>query len=603
MSSVIELKNKKNFKKDVLSTKDVSSQNILKSVESKITEQEQQKENINCILPSLNISFKRKAYMEPTSLLTKFIQRKTSSITNLIKKGLSNHKIKPTNAFSASNVLANSQKMKYIKDKIINNNQKLNLNRNPPLFGLLITEKKFINDNNNLYKDYINNNKINSIITNKNTIINSNNNSKDITNINIKKNNINTINKEESFINEKEVNELIPTKSFPSTIKISSPITSNNDPNQSETNTLSENIIFESKFKRLCKYLPNINTSLSKSNLKKRLNNSIGNLHHIYYSDIKFQSKTFYEQINLIKENIKQYKICINQNNYLEVIKSMPLNTKINYNKSLEEIFGILLILPKIILGDYYNLIYGIEEIKIPPKEKFENKYIYDEIKTLIKNINLFPEINQFFLKTFEFYTILCTRADSDNLALNRKDYLNVMFYFEKIRNNLFYVTNSYYNAEKNYKEDLNTIKKINNNKNINEYKEDKVDNDGEGDVFDEDGNFCKNKKFDKKLFESKIIERMKEEIFFKKNKDLEKKQRINSALEIDVKENKKFNYLGKERKIKKNEHKSIFESKLVDKLLDYCDEKTRLQIISNKIVNEESKGKFKKFRVYKINF
>ena len=177
------------------------------------------------------------------------------------------------------------------------------------------------------------------------------------------------------------------------------------------------------------------------------------------------------------------------------------------------------------------------------------------------------------------------------------------MFYFEKIRNNLFYVTNSYYNAEKNYKEDLNTIKKINNNKNINEYKEDKVDNDGEGDVFDEDGNFCKNKKFDKKLFESKIIERMKEEIFFKKNKDLEKKQRINSALEIDVKENKKFNYLGKERKIKKNEHKSIFESKLVDKLLDYCDEKTRLQIISNKIVNEESKGKFKKFRVYKINF
>ena len=598
MSSVIELKNKKIIKKDILSTKDVSSQNLLKSGESKATEQDQQKENSSYILPPLNISFIKKAYMEPTSILTKFIQQKTSSINKKININLINYKWKSNNAFSGSNISINSKKMRFIKEKILNNNKNIETNKKSTSSCLLITQKNIINDNKLNNENNINNNKISSINNNKNSNINESNNQKDKTDINLIKNDVNTINKEESFIKEKELNELVSTKSFPSTIKISNPLVSNKDLNQSEANTLSENKIFNSKFRRLCKYLPNINSSLSKSNLKKRLNNSIGNLHHIFYSDIKFQSKTFLEQINLIKENINQYRICINKNNYIEVFKSMPLNTKIKYNKSLEEIFGILLIVPKIILGNYYNLMSGIKEIKIPKKEKFENIYIFDEVKNLIKNNNLLTETNKYFLKSFELYLILLTKADSDDIILNRKDYLNVMSYFVKIRNNLFYVTNSYYNAEKNYNEDLNVIKNINNNKNISKDDEEETE---ENNSFDNREDLEKRKKEDIK-FDSKIIEKIKEEIFLKKNKELEKRQRINNALEIDEKEIKNLDYLGKERKKKKNEYKSIFESKSIDKLLHYCDKKTRLQIISNKVVNEENNSKYKIYKVLKIN-
>jgi hypothetical protein len=274
------------------------------------------------------------------------------------------------------------------------------------------------------------------------------------------------------------------------------------------------------------------------------------------------------------------------------------LNTKINFNKSLEEIFGILLILPKIILGDYYNLMSGVKEIKIPKKEKFESIHIFDEVKNLIKNNNLLTEINKFFLKSFEFYLILLTKVDSDDITLNRKDYLNVMSYFGKIRNNLFYVTNSYYNAEKNYNEDLNVIKNINNNKNISKNDEEDTE---ENNSFDNREDLERRKKKDIK-FESKIIEKIKKQKFLKKNYELEKRQRINNALEIDEKEIKKLDYLGKERKKKKNGYKSIFESKSIDKLLHYCEEKTRLQIISNKVVNEENNRKFKKFKVLTIN-
>ena len=62
-------------------------------------------------------------------------------------------------------------------------------------------------------------------------------------------------------------------------------------------------------------------------------------------------------------------------------------------------------------------------------------------------------------------------------------------------------------------------------------------------------------------------------------------------------------NYLGKEiNKKNNNKYKSIFNSKLFNKILHYCDEETRIQIISNKINNDEKKVKLKRFKTIKIN-
>ena len=438
MSSINELKkNNKLHKKGKSFSKDKSSQNIEKLIETKITESDRQKKNTSFILPPLNLSFKKKAFLEPTSILTKFIQKKTSDLIKQTNKNL--HKSKIFN-FSSSNIISSSKKIKSNKDKIIknNNSQELNSKVTLPSKNLFITEKTTINNNDD--QNYININENLQIIQSDKKddfIINNNNIDNQVTQNNINK-------KEESFINEKELKELIPTKSFPSSKKISNPLTSNNEPNSSDINInfQNENKIFSSKFRRLCKYLPNIkNKSMSKSYTNKKLNISGVGLTYIYDSDVKFQSKIFNEQINLIEDNFNQYKQCINKNNFLDVFKSMPLNTKIKYNKSLEEIFGILLLLPKLILGNYYNLMYDLKEINFPKKENFQSSYVFDEEENLIKNINLLNEVHNFLKKSFEFYLILVSKPSSYDLPLNQRNYFKVLSYFEKVRNNIFYIT------------------------------------------------------------------------------------------------------------------------------------------------------------------
>lgn len=593
MSSINELKkNNKLHKKGKSFSKDKSSQNIEKLIETKITESDRQKKNTSFILPPLNLSFKKKAFLEPTSILTKFIQKKTSDLIKQTNKNL--HKSKIFN-FSSSNIISSSKKIKSNKDKIIknNNSQELNSKVTLPSKNLFITEKTTINNNDD--QNYININENLQIIQSdkQDDFINNNNN---IDN-QVTQNNINK--KEESFINEKELKELIPTKSFPSSKKISNPLTSNNEPNSSDINInfQNENKIFSSKFRRLCKYLPNIkNKSMSKSYTNKKLNISGVGLTYIYDSDVKFQSKIFNEQINLIEDNFNQYKQCINKNNFLDVFKSMPLNTKIKYNKSLEEIFGILLLLPKLILGNYYNLMYDLKEINFPKKENFQSSYVFDEEENLIKNINLLNEVHNFLKKSFEFYLILVSKPSSYDLPLNQRNYFKVLSYFEKVRNNIFYIINSFYNAEKNLNEDILVINKIINNKNISLIN----DEDLLEDSYYNDLNIKKTKK---KEIKSKVIDRMKEQILFKRSKEMERKIRINSALGLDNKDNKSFNYLGKEIKNKKNQFKSIFDSKLVDKLLYYFDKETRIKIISNKINNDEKNSQIKKYKVIKINY
>ena len=599
MSSVTKLYNKKipknnSYKKDIIS--------IQKLEDINFTESEKQNDNSSYILPPLNLSLKKKAYLEPTSVLTKFIHKKTTELIKQTDKNVYKLKKNPNNYYSYSNILSDSKKKQYIKDKIINNkSQQLNNSVKKISQKLLITDKNIINDNNNI-----------NVINNNNTIINQYNinNNKSIqlsqsnkseysfnNNISNQTNNSNINNKKEIFINEKELNDLSPIKSLPTSNKISNISTPTNEFNPSD-NYIRENKLLSPKFRRICKYLPNINNSFLKTNNNNKLNFSSGYTYEIFNSDISSQSKIFKEQLILIEDDINQYKICTNKNNFFEVFKSMPLKTKIKYNQSIEEIIGILIILPKILLGNYYNLIYGIKEINIPQKENFKKSYIFDEKQNLIKNNNLLKELYNYLQKCFEFYLITSSKDNSYDLALNQKDYFKVLSYYEKIRDNLFYVINSFYNAEQNLNKDIKVINKIMNNyKRMNLIKDE--------DILEENKNLF-DKKPEKKEIKTKVIERIREQFFFKKNKDLQKKMRINSSLGIDDKPIKSFNYLGEEIKKKRNQYKCIFDLKLFDKLINYFDKDTRIQIMSNKLTNEKKNNKIKKFKskynVVKIN-
>ena len=444
------------IKKDNSSTR--NSNNTMKLLKSKLTEHNISKENSKFILPPIKNSFKQKELQKPTSILTKFIHKQATSLIKEANDKSLKPNLKYLHLYPYSCILPGQKKPKLTKCKTIDDNLDLislnnkdkdkngfHMKQNIPskFKKVLLTES-----NNN------NNNKINK---KKLLKFNLNNNDDNINNISNIYNRKNINNKEESFINDKELRDIISPKSFPSSIVVS-PLTTNDEFNLSEVNSefKTENNnkkkINSSKFKRICRYFP-LNKSLPNSGLRRKVKSLVA-YHHIYYPDTEQQSQIFKEQMNLIKEDINQYLLCKNRDNFFEIFKSMSLDTKIKYNQTLEQTIGILLNIPHMVLGDFYKYLNGVKEIKIPKKENFGKEYIYDEIKKVTHNHKLLSEVDEFIHKSFEFYLFLKSKIDSDDLALNEKEYFNALSQYEKVRDNICYVTNSYNNAEKNYKAD-----------------------------------------------------------------------------------------------------------------------------------------------------
>jgi hypothetical protein len=275
----------------------------------------------------------------------------------------------------------------------------------------------------------------------------------------------------------------------------------------------------------------------------------------------------------------------------------MSLDTKIKYNQTLEQTVGILLTIPNIILGDFYKFLNEVRGIKMPKKANFENVYIYDEIKKVIHNHKLLNEANEFMQKSFEFYIFLIAKVESDDLALNQKDYFNVLSQYEKVRNNICYAINSYNNADKNYKADLSIINKITRmNRIITNKSKSNSKERGKDDSIN-----INNKSY--KKIESKAIENMQRNLFFKGNKERQRQLRIESAVAYE-KNKKIYDYLGNERKQKKNEFKPLCNMKLVNDIINYYDEETRVQILNNRINDEiDDDNSINKHRVLKIDF
>ena len=589
------------IKKDNSSTR--NSNNTMKLLKSKLTEHNISKENSKFILPPIKNSFKQKELQKPTSILTKFIHKQATSLIKEANDESLKPNLKYLHLYPYSCILPGQKKPKLTKCKTIDDNLDLislnnkdkdkngfHMKQNIPskFKKVLLTES---NNNNN------NNNKINK---KKLLKFNLNNNDDNINNISNIYNRKNINNKEESFINDKELRDIISPKSFPSSIVVS-PLTTNDEFNLSEVNSefKTENNnkkkINSSKFKRICRYFP-LNKSLPNSGLRRKVKSLVA-YHHIYYPDTEQQSQIFKEQMNLIKEDINQYLLCKNRDNFFEIFKSMSLDTKIKYNQTLEQTIGILLNIPHMVLGDFYKYLNGVKEIKIPKKENFGKEYIYDEIKKVTHNHKLLSEVDEFIHKSFEFYLFLKSKIDSDDLALNEKEYFNALSQYEKVRDNICYVTNSYNNAEKNYKADLSIINKITRMNRIIANKS-KSNSKEKG----KDDSININNKSYKKI-EPKAVENMQRNLFFKGNKERERILRIDSAVAFD-KNRKIYDYLGNERKIKRNEFKPLFNMKLVKNLMNYYDEDTRVQIINNKIKNEiDNDNSINKPKVLKMDF
>lgn len=565
--------------KNTSSSKESSTKNtnIIKSYGNISRNYELNNNNSKNILPIIHSSFRTKESLEPTSLLTKFIINHTSKII----KSSNEDFIKPH--FGLKSKLLFQSKIKGRNDNIykMHESQSVKILRNKKdaisssgSQKLFITERN--KENNNMNNERNLNDNIPSIKMSRNR-------------------------SEEIILNEKEKNNMnIPYSSLISdNANSSSPLTPKFNDSQEQQKNILNNINTNSntnddKYSRLCSY-ESIKDKNNRKNLKssfKKSKSELMDYFHIYNSDIEYQSKIFNEQFGLLKQNFKQYKSFINKNDFINIFKSISLNSKIKFNKALEEICGILNKLPKIFLGKHYNLMKVLTKIEVPNEKNFYSRIVNDEVLNVINNNNLLFEVFNYFSKSFEFYLMVITEKEGRKIFLNKKEYLELLSNLNKVRYNILYIINSFKNAEKNYKKDLSTISYIIKNDKIIE--KDKSMNE----LYD---SINQNEKLSDRNID--VIDRIKEQLIFKRGEEQEKIYKIDKVL--GAKEAHPIsNYLGKIVNNKKIEYKSIFDNKYFDKILLYCNKDVKYDIITQKINNEVNRGKtHKRYKTLKINF
>ena len=240
----------------------------------------------------------------------------------------------------------------------------------------------------------------------------------------------------------------------------------------------------------------------------------------------------------------------LSNNDFIYAFKSLNLKNKIEFNKSLEEICGLLILLPRHILAEFYKY---IEYLKFPNKSSFKEKYIFDEISCLYQNNKLLFEVFEFFKNSFEIYMTLVKEVDG--MILKQIDFDNALSAFERIRFDLTLICNIAENALFNYTKEMGLIYKLKR--------------------FDSKQNKLNNIAFSSKLKNYKIQNKNKErqrkiridECFSEYKDDLKNKNNIN------LKEDKKF--------------KSIMDSKMITKLLGHCKKEIKYNIVTERINNE----------------
>ena len=591
MSSLNLGKNKTT--KHMITSLDTSTKNSnsIKSYGNLSKNYELNKSNSQCILPIIKTS-KKNTIDTPASVLGRFINNHTSKI-----KGIMDNEISQKLNIKRKIFLPSRLKTRNINNNNIYKSQSLNdiyNNKNDisNSIGLFITEREKIIKNKN------NNRVLSKIKYNKNNYNDKNNVGDELTNIKYITNE-----NDDSFLNEKELNNInIQYSNLISDIG-SGPLTPKyNDPLEIPKKDKKKNK--DNNYSRLCRYEPKIVKNIKEKNSKSQFSNSL-DFFQIYNRDIKYQSNIFDEQIKLFKDKLNEYKAITKRKNFMDIFKSISLDTKINYNKNLEEICGTLYILPKILLGNFYKLMIKLINIHIPHDDKLLPRFIKDEIINLIYNNNLLKEVNTYFNESFEFYLILCNEEGGKNNILKEKDFFEVLNYLKNIRYNILYLINMFYNAENNYKNDLSTINKIINNKVI--IKNNIIDINNKNDINNEIYENVQIEEEKKKNLKknNSIIEKIERQFMFKNSLENEKKTRIESALGIYKEKKVMHNYLGKIIKNeKKIEYKSIFDNKYFDKILHHCYKNVKDKIITQKITNEINNGKRgKSYQVVKINF
>ena len=307
-------------------------------------------------------------------------------------------------------------------------------------------------------------------------------------------------------------------------------------------------------FRRIRTYQPHVNENWKfKLGLTHTSQNTFSGITTMI-NNIDFQAKSIHDQVRLLNDNISYYKLnVITKENYVEAFKSLSLKSQIKYNKYLEETIGIILLLPQLLLLEFYHYVEKLNGINVPDKRKFKEKYIFDEVECLFENNKILNDVVDFFFYCFEIYLTLVKEVD--DMFLKPKNFDNLMSIIEKARYDISSAISCAENSISNYENDIQLVNKILKT----EHKEEKF-----------------------KKERVNLTDKLRAQFVFKKNKERQRIVRIQNALKIREDDN----YEEKRKPVKKEFH-SIIQSKLIDGLLGFCKKGVKKQIQIKRIFDE----------------
>lgn len=499
------------------------SPNVRKSIASMPGDSEK-KQKPFCTLPPLDKSVTMRAMQEPSSILTKFIYSRTK---DLIKQTESNMK-KPViipSLINDNNLIENDE---INKSNDNDDNQKIKAN---PLLRYQSYDKSKKDRNNKIEGIYLTqSNSIRSPVITEASSPNSIQNMKE-------------------YLRNLQNNSGLPLANITS-MSVSRKIRTKDSGR------------FANKFRRIRSYQPVILEEWKFLNGLRVNVSKNTKLNILLRGDSENQSRVIKDNYKLLVDDFTFYKDTVmNLPKYWDAFKQMSLKSKIKFNKSLEETIGILYLLPKLLLVDFYGVIQNYKNISMPVKEKFKDKYVFDELSTLQYNNSLLIEVIDFFKMCIEVYEELVKEVNG--MALSDKGFSDVISCFEKARYNLCYVSNSIDNGIKNYEEDVNTIRKI-----------------------------CSGKRGSVNLDNIETYEdKIRSQFQFKKNKAKQRQQRIENSLKDEslVGMDKKWDDFIPRKKSVEGPRKmnTIFTNDIFTKLMKYLNPKVSHEIATERINNE----------------
>jgi len=483
-----------------------------------------------CYLPPIDKSITRLAMQKPTSILTKFISKHAKDLVNFTKKSMKEQIAIREKYYRENNQI--ELKSKSQKHVTLPSEEK---NLDHLKLRLKPKNKMNIVSLGVLLKN-VGNQKLKNLDINKNEYINSNN-------LNVSEDNDININELYDKYNEETSRR---KKFLIKSISRKSRIT------KERAQKLS------TQFRRLCSFQPKIKLNWKFRNGLK--SNMYGpNDYKIAGKDIESQAQIIDSHYRLLFNDIDYYRSTIMlNNNYFPAFENSSLTQKINYNKSLEETIGILVLLPKLLLNDFYELINNSYGSIIPKEKKFEDKYVFDEVENLRDNNKLFYETIEYFQESYKvFQTVV---KEFDKVLFKANDFNKIISCFERARYNISYINNSSENAFDIYKKDLEIINRLK-------------------------GNFKEPKDF---------MDKLRENYSFPKNKETQKKVRIDNSLtnnENEKKNNVKKIEIKTPYRNSKSKIKEIINSRMMTDIIRNCVEDSRVKLSTERINNEIEGG------------